>query len=110
MGVPTLPDASGNYLFEGVQPGTLIVRWDLSYITTKYRITEADQAGDDALDSDGVSGDVGGLVYTMEFDADVGIDGAHVIATLSRLLLIDSLIACSLPSTQSRISKDSQAL
>ena len=64
----TLTDANGNYLFEGVQPGTLIVRWDLSNVTTDYRITQAKQGGDDALDSDSASGDVSGYVFSTEIE------------------------------------------
>ena len=62
----TVTDANGNYLFEGVQPGTYIVRWDLSDVTTDFRITAAKQGGDDALDSDSASGDVSGYVYSTE--------------------------------------------
>lgn len=64
----TVTDANGNYLFEGVQPGTLVVRWDLSNVATDYRITNANQGGDDALDSDSASGDVSGFVYSTEFE------------------------------------------
>jgi hypothetical protein len=63
----TVTDASGNYLFEGVQPGTFMVSWDLTSITTDYNVTVADQGGNDALDSDSASGNVGGLVYSTEF-------------------------------------------
>ncbi len=64
----TVTDANGNYLFEGVQPGILMVRWDLSNVTTDFRITAPNQGGDDALDSDSASGDVGGFVYSTEFE------------------------------------------
>ena len=64
----TVTDANGNYLFEGVQPGTLMVRWDLSDITTDYRVTTANQGADDAVDSDSASGDVSGFVYSTEFE------------------------------------------
>ena len=74
----TLTDANGNYRFEGVQPGTLIVRWDLSDITTDYRITAANQGEDHTLDSDGVSGDVGGFVDTMELEVLAGTTHLHV--------------------------------
>ncbi|MCW0219035.1 MAG: ice-binding family protein, partial [Prosthecobacter sp.] len=63
----TVTDASGNYLFEGVQPGTLFVRWDLTDFTTDYRVTDPKLGGDDALDSDSASGDVGGYVNSTEF-------------------------------------------
>jgi len=63
----TVTDANGNYLFEGVQPGTYVVRWDLTNVTTDYRITAAKQGSDAALDSDSASGDVSGYVYSTEF-------------------------------------------
>ena len=68
----TVTDANGNYLFEGVQPGTVFVRWDLSSVTTDFRITAAHQGDDDTLDSDGVSGDVGEFVYSMEIEVLAG--------------------------------------
>lgn len=64
----TVTDASGNYLFEGVQPGIHIVRWDLTNVTIDYRITLANQGSDDALDSDSASGDVTGFVYSTEIE------------------------------------------
>jgi len=64
----TVTGANGNYLFEGVLPGTYVVRWDLSSFTNDFRIATAKQGVDDALDSDGVSGGVGGFVYTAEFE------------------------------------------
>ena len=64
----TTTDTSGTYLFEGVQPGTYLVRWDLTGIPSDFRITTAHQGDDDALDSDGVTGDVGGFVMTMEIE------------------------------------------
>ncbi|MFT6862119.1 MAG: hypothetical protein ACJAVK_000674 [Akkermansiaceae bacterium] len=62
----TVTDVNGDYLFEGVQPGIHIVRWDLTNVTTDYRITAAKQGGDDALDSDSASGEVSGFVYSTE--------------------------------------------
>ena len=82
----TVTDADGNVLFEGVQPGTLIVRWDLSSVTTDYRIATADQGGDDALDSDGVSGDVSEFVYSMEFDVLPGTTHLRVDLGLAETL------------------------
>ncbi len=80
----TVTDANGNYRFDTVQPpGTYIIRWNLSSIsTTDFRVTAANQGGNDALDSDGVTGDVGGFVYTAEMsilggtinlDVDLGL-------------------------------------
>ena len=75
----TVTDANGNYLFEGVQPGIYVVRWDLSSVTTDFRITAAHQGDDDELDSDGVSGDVGGFVDsevlggTTHLSVDLGL-------------------------------------
>jgi hypothetical protein len=66
----TVTDANGNYQFAEVQPpGTYLIRWDLSNITaTDYAVTAANQGGDDALDSDGVTGEVGEFVYTGEME------------------------------------------
>lgn len=62
----TVTDTNGNYLFENVQPGTYIIRWDLLSVSTNFQITAANQGGDVSLDSDGMSGDVGGFVYGAE--------------------------------------------
>lgn len=62
----TVTDANGNYLFRNVQPGTHIVRWDLSGVSNGFRITTTKQGGDDALDSDSASGEVGGPVDSRE--------------------------------------------
>ncbi|MFT7301368.1 MAG: hypothetical protein ACI8UZ_000200 [Akkermansiaceae bacterium] len=62
----TVTDVNGDYLFEGVQPGIHIVRWDLTDVTTDYRITAAKQGGEDALDSDSATGEVSGFVYSTE--------------------------------------------
>ena len=75
----TVTDANGNYLFETVQPpGTYIIRWDLSSITTDFLVTAANQGGDDALDSDGVFGDVGAFVYTAEMEILGGTTNLNV--------------------------------
>lgn len=62
----TVTDASGKYLFKGVQPGTYVVRWNLSGITTDYATTSTKQGSDGLLDSDSASGDVGGFVHATE--------------------------------------------
>jgi len=82
----TVTDANGNYLFDGVQPGTLIVRWDLSNVTNDFAITTANQGGDDALDSDGVSGDVGGFVYTTGMVVLAGTTNLNVDLGLAETL------------------------
>jgi hypothetical protein len=66
----TVTDTNGNYVFNEVQPpGTFVIRWDLSSLTTSdFAVTAANQGGDDALDSDGVNGDVGEFVYTAEME------------------------------------------
>ena len=64
----TVTDTNGDYLFEGVLQGIYVIRWDLSNITTDFRLTTADEGSDEALDSDGVIGDIGGFVYTAEMD------------------------------------------
>ena len=88
----TVTDASGNYLFETVQPpGRYFIRWDLSNVTTDFLVAAPNQGGDDALDSDGVTGDVGEFVYTAEMqilggtpalDVDLGL-----VATLPSIKL-----------------------
>lgn len=74
----TVTDANGNYLFGSVHPGIYVIRWDLSSFTTDHRLTEANQGGNDALDSDGVSGDVGELVYTAEIAFPGGTPNLNV--------------------------------
>ena len=101
----TVTDVDGNFLFEGVQPGTLFVRWDLSSVTTDYRIVAADQGGDDALDSDGVSGDVGEFVYSMEFEVlggstnltvDLGLTETLPAIKAAALDVLDATLAAHL--------------
>jgi hypothetical protein len=82
----TVTDANGNYLFEGVQPGTVFVRWDLSSVTNDFRVTLANQGIDDALDSDAISGDVGEFVYTMEFEVLAGTTHLSVDLGLAETL------------------------
>jgi hypothetical protein len=84
----TVTDANGIYRFEGVQPGTLIVRWDLTNVSTDYRITTANEGGDATLDSNGVSGEVGGLVHSAEFEVMAGT--AHLSVDLG---LVETLPA-----------------
>ena len=89
----TVTDANGNYRFDTVQPpGTYVMRWNLAGISTiDFLVTAANQGGNDALDSDGVTGDVGGFVYTAEMeilggtstlDVDLGL-----VATLPSIKL-----------------------
>ncbi len=86
----TVTDANGNYVFNEVQPpGTFVIRWNLSGIaTTDFVLTAANQGGDDALDSDGVTGAVGGFVYTAEME----IEGA------TTYLDVDLGLVATLPS------------
>lgn len=74
----TMTDVNGNYLFASVNPGIYVIRWDLSSFTTDFRLSEANQGGDDALDSDGVTGDVGGFVYTAEIEFPGGASNLNV--------------------------------
>ncbi len=90
----TATDANGNYLFEGVQPSTYIVRWDLSSVTTDYRITAAHQGDDDTLDSDGVSGDVGDFVDTMEIEVLAGT--THLSVDLGLVETLPAIKAAAL--------------
>jgi hypothetical protein len=90
----TVTDASGYYLFGGVQPGTYIVRWDLTGVTNTLRITTAKQGGDDALDSDGVSGDVGGSVDATEIEVLGGT--THVSVDLGLMETLPAVKAAAL--------------
>jgi len=90
----TVTDANGNYLFEGVQPGTLFVRWDLSSVTDDFRVTASHQGGDDTLDSDGVSGDVGGFVNSMEFEVLAGT--THLSVDLGLVETLPAIKAAAL--------------
>ena len=74
----TVTDADGNYLFEYVQPGIYIVRWDLASISTDFAIT-----------SDGVSGNVGGFVHTAEFEVQGGT--AHLSVDLGLAPIVDGV-------------------
>ena len=106
----TVTDANGNYVFNEVQPpGTFVIRWDLSSITTTdFGVTAANQGGDDALDSDGVSGDVGEFVYTAQMeimgettylDVDLGLVAtlpsiqAAALADLTAALLTHQMVS-----------------
>ena len=75
----TMTDANGNYLFDTVQPpGTFVIRWDLSSISSDFLVAAANQGADDTLDSDGVTGDVGGFVYTAEIEILGGTTNLNV--------------------------------
>jgi hypothetical protein len=74
----TVTDADGNYLFDNVQPGIYIVWWDLASLSGGFRIT-----------SDGVSGDVGGSVFTAEFDVQGG--SAHLDVDLGLVAIVDEV-------------------
>ena len=82
----TVTDANGNYLFASVNPGIYVIRWDLSSFTTDFRLTAAHQGGDDALDSDGVTGDVGGFVYTAQIEFPGGTSNLNVDLGLVKTL------------------------
>ena len=73
-GVPvasTSTDSNGVYRFENIVPGTYLVRFDLTGVSSSLKIVSAD-AGDDMLDSDGVSGASGGMVETAYYTLDSG--------------------------------------
>ena len=75
----TVTDADGNYLFDTVQPpGTFVIRWDLSSISSDFLVAAANQGADDTLDSDGVTGAVGGFVYTAEIEILGGTTNLNV--------------------------------
>ncbi|MGE4073027.1 MAG: ice-binding family protein [Lysobacterales bacterium] len=74
----TVTDAGGNYLFENVLPGIYIVAWDLTSVSTDFRIT-----------SNGVSGDVGGFVNTADFEVQGGT--AHLDVDLGLVPIVDGV-------------------
>ncbi len=83
----TVTDADGNYLFDNIQPGIYIVAWDLASLATGFRIT-----------SDGVSGDVGGFVYTADFEVQGGT--AHVDVDLGLVPIVDGVFLDGFESGQ----------
>lgn len=85
----TVTDASGNYVFERVEPSTNLVRWDLSGAATGLYITAANQGDDDTLDSDGVSGEAGGFVHTMNLEILAGTIHPGVDLGLVEILFKD---------------------
>ena len=90
----TVTDTNGNYMFESVQPGIYVVRWDLSSVTTDLRITAAHQGDDDQLDSDGVFGDVGEFVYTLELEVLAG--STHLNVDLGLVETLPAIKAAAL--------------
>jgi len=79
----TLTDADGNYLFKGVEPGTYMVRWDLSGLTGDYQIT-----------SDGVFGDADGFVSTGGIEILAGT--AHLSMDLGLAETLSAIKAAAL--------------
>jgi len=63
----TTTDADGLYSFGDIPGGTYVVRFDLSTVTTNLGVVTANAGGNDALDSDGISGDTGGWVETAYY-------------------------------------------
>lgn len=74
----TATDADGNYLFEDVQPGTYIVRWDISGLSGAFAISSA-----------GVSGDADGFAHTAEFEVQSGT--THLSLDLGLVAIVDGL-------------------
>jgi uncharacterized repeat protein (TIGR01451 family) len=61
----TTTDSSGIYSFTNVVPGTYVIGFDFTNTTTdNLTISPANQGGDEALDSDGITGNIGGVVLT----------------------------------------------
>jgi len=74
----TVTDVDGNYLFEDVQPGIYIVRWDLAGISADFRITSAD-----------VSIDEGEFAHTAEFEVQGGT--THLSVDLGLIAIVDGV-------------------
>lgn len=67
----TTTDSAGLYNFENVIPGTYLVRFDMTGVSSSLKVVSAD-AGDDTLDSDGITGDVGEMVETAYYTLSSG--------------------------------------
>ncbi len=83
----TLTDGAGSYLFENIQPATYIVRWDLSSLSNGFAIT-----------SDGVSGEVGGFVRTVEFEVQSGT--TNLTMDLGMIAIVDGVFHDRFESNQ----------
>jgi uncharacterized repeat protein (TIGR01451 family) len=59
--------ADGTYLFANVLPGTYIMRFNLTNVTTNVAATVGKAGGDDAVDSDVTNGAVSDYVWTGNF-------------------------------------------
>jgi uncharacterized repeat protein (TIGR01451 family) len=70
----TTTGANGTYVFENIVPGTYRVEFDLSVISTNswVELSTPNTGGDEELDSDGISGVIGGLVLTDFFTLTSG--------------------------------------
>jgi len=74
----TATDADGHYLFTNMPPGTYLVRFDLSSISTNEALSTAKVGDDDELDSDAIAGNVGDYAWTALFDVTSG-ETTHAI-------------------------------
>ncbi|NCA81146.1 MAG: DUF11 domain-containing protein [Opitutae bacterium] len=63
----TTTDADGYYLFSDKRAGTYVIRFDLSGISTNDVVTASKAGGDDAVDSDAISGTTGDYAWTGAF-------------------------------------------
>ena len=72
MRAALVTDNAGNYLFTNQPPGVYLVRFDLASISTNETISTAKAGGDDELDSDAITGNVGDYAWTAAIPATSG--------------------------------------
>jgi len=75
----TTTDANGNYLFEGLDPGSYVVVF--GDLPEGYQYTTADAGGDDALDSDAGEGGATGCLELAAGETNLTVD-AGIVAEL----------------------------
>ena len=68
----TVTDNQGFYWFTNMPPGSYLVRFDLASISTNEALSTAKVGGDDEIDSDAISGNVGNFAWTAEFSVTNG--------------------------------------
>ena len=73
----TLTDSQGAYLFEAMPPGTYVVQFDLSALSTNEVLSPSKQGDDETLDSDALTGHTTDLAWTAPIPVDSGTSNLH---------------------------------
>jgi len=81
----TTTDSDGLYRFENLYPGDYRVSFDLTVISTNVGVVVANAGGNDALDSDVISGNTGGLADTDFFTLGAGETNLTLDLGLARI-------------------------